>query len=228
MSKEVQELFTSIAPSYDFLNHFLSFSVDKRWRDKAVASLGKKAPGRVLDLCAGTLDLSQKLLQKFPSSEVIAADFAVAMLEEGKAKLRGKDKAYRVCADGHRMPFGKESFDAVLCAFGIRNLEKRPEAAQEIRRVLKSGGKLIVLEFFRPDRFFSKLFYQTYGKYVLPRLGGAISKNRKAYEYLQNSIQHFLSVEEYCHLLLKHGFRKPEVLPLSGGIAHRVVAEAAA
>ncbi len=228
MSKEVQELFTSIAPSYDFLNHFLSLSIDKRWRDKAIASLGKRAPGRVLDLCAGTLDLTQKLTQKFPASEIVAADFALAMLEEGKAKIRGKDKAYRICADGHQLPFAGNSFDAVLCAFGIRNLEKRPEAAREIRRVLKPGGKLIVLEFFRPSRFFSKFFYQTYGKYVLPRLGGVLSKNRKAYEYLQNSIQHFLSVEEYCQLLLDHGFSKPEVLPLSGGIAHRIVAEASA
>lgn len=226
MSKEVQELFTSIAPSYDFLNHFLSFSVDKRWRDKAIAALGKSAPERLLDLCAGTLDLTQKVMQKFPTSEVFAADFAVAMLEEGREKVRGKAKAHRICADGHRLPFGTASFDAVLCAFGIRNLENRSQAAKEIRRVLRPGGKLIVLEFFRPDRFFSKLFYQTYGKYVLPRIGGAISRNRKAYEYLQNSIQHFFSVEEYSRLLLEHGFQKPEVLPLSGGIAHRIVAEA--
>ena len=85
----------------------------------------------------------------------------------------------------------------------------------------------MVLEFFRPDRFFSKLFYQTYGKYVLPRIGGAVSRNRKAYQYLQNSIQHFLSVEDYCRLLLDKGFLNPEVLPLSGGIAHRVAFTAA-
>lgn len=227
MSKEIQKLFTSIAPSYDFLNHFLSFSVDKRWRDKAISALGKEAPGRVLDLCAGTLDLTQKILKKFPKTEVFAADFAVAMLEEGREKVRGQAKAHRIGADGHRLPFADNSFGAVVCAFGIRNLEEREKAALEIRRVMKKDGKLVVLEFFRPDRFLSKLFYQTYGKYVLPRIGGAISRNRKAYEYLQNSIQHFLSVEDYCRLLIDKGFRNPEVLPLSGGIAHRVTVTAA-
>ena len=178
----------------------------------------------VLDLCAGTLDLSQKIAQKFPASRIFAADFAVAMLEAGREKWSRMPKAHRIAADGHRLPFADASFDAVVCAFGIRNLEQREKAATEIRRVLKKGGKLVVLEFFRPNRFFSKLFYQTYGKYVLPRIGGAISRNRKAYEYLQNSIQHFLSVEEYCGLLLDHGFVRPEVLALSGGIAHRVSA----
>ncbi|HKY64542.1 MAG TPA: ubiquinone/menaquinone biosynthesis methyltransferase [bacterium] len=226
MSKEIQQLFTQIAPSYDFLNHFLSFSVDKRWRDKVVAALGKEAPGRVLDLCAGTLDLTQKILKKFPKTEVFAADFAVAMLEEGRGKVRGLAKAHRIGADGHRLPFAERSFDAVVCAFGIRNLEEREKAAGEIRRVMKPGAKLVVLEFFRPERLFSKLFYRTYGKYVLPRIGGAVSRHRKAYEYLQNSIQHFLSVEEYSRLLLDHGFTRPEVLPLSGGIAHRLAATA--
>jgi len=224
MSKEIQQLFTSIAPRYDFLNHFLSFSVDKRWREKAIAALGPDGPGRVLDLCAGTLDLTQKISKKFPKSEVFAADFAVAMLEEGRNKVKGNVKTHRIGADGHRLPFADASFDAVVCAFGIRNLEEREVAAIELRRVMKPGAKLVVLEFFRPERFFSKLFYQTYGKYVLPRIGGAVSRNRKAYEYLQNSIQHFLSVEEYCRLLLDHGFTQPQVLPLSGGIAHRIAA----
>ena len=227
MSKEIQQLFTSIAPSYDFLNHFLSFSVDKRWRDKVVAALAKETPDRVLDLCAGTLDLTQKILKKFPRAEVFAADFAVAMLEEGRDKVRGQAKAHRIGADGHQLPFADQSFDAVVCAFGIRNLEEREKAAAEIRRVMKKGAQLVVLEFFRPERLFSKLFYQTYGKYVLPRIGGAVSRNRKAYEYLQNSIQHFLSVEEYCRRLLDYGFRRPKVLPLSGGIAHRIAVVAA-
>lgn len=224
MSKEVQELFTSIAPSYDFLNHCLSFSIDKRWRDKAIASLGKSPPNRVLDLCAGTLDLTQKVLEKFPKTEVIAADFSLAMLEAGEHKIRELSKAHRICADGHHLPLPNESFDAVLCAFGIRNLEQRKLAAREIHRVLRQGGKLIILEFFRPEKLLSRLFYKTYGRYVLPRIGGAISKNRRAYQYLQDSIQGFLSVGEYTDLLKQHGFKETKPTPLSGGIAHLVTA----
>jgi len=224
MSKEVQELFTSIAPSYDFLNHFLSLSIDKRWRDKAIAAIGEEAPARVLDLCAGTLDLTQKLQEKFPQTEVAAVDFAIAMLEAGRAKIPKTARTWRICADGHQLPFPERSFDAVLCAFGIRNLEDRDRAAAEIRRVLRPKGKLVVLEFFKPDSLFSKFFYRTYGQHVLPRLGGAISKNRKAYEYLQNSIQGFLTVEEYQDLLHQHRLDPVQVVPLSGGIAHLVVA----
>ncbi|HCU24553.1 MAG TPA: hypothetical protein DF383_06005, partial [Deltaproteobacteria bacterium] len=211
---------------YDFLNHCLSFSIDKRWRDKTIDALKPLRSQKVLDLCAGTLDLTQKLLKKFPFSEVFAADFTLAMLEAGEEKLRNQSHAYRICADGHRLPFGRHSFDAVVCAFGIRNLEDREQAAAEIRRVLKPGGRLVILEFFRPEKFFTKFFYRTYGKFILPKLGGMISKNRRAYEYLQNSIQHFFSAEEYVRLLTQHGFRNAEILPLSGGIAHRITAEA--
>jgi demethylmenaquinone methyltransferase / 2-methoxy-6-polyprenyl-1,4-benzoquinol methylase len=225
MSKEVQELFSSIAPSYDFLNHCLSFSIDKRWRHKAIAALERRAPKRVLDLCAGTLDLSKNLATQYPSCEIWAVDFSLAMLEEGKKKIKSHPTIHRICADGHSLPFSDQSFDAVICAFGIRNLEHRNQAAIEIRRVLKKGGCLVVLEFFRPDKLFSKLFYQSYGKYVLPKIGGVISKNRKAYQYLQDSITHFMSVEEYSQLLSEQGLQTIKILPLSGGIAHLVIAE---
>lgn len=224
MSKEIQELFTSIAPSYDFLNHFLSLSVDRRWRTHAVASLGKKAPRRILDLCAGTLDLSQKVADTFPKSEVIAVDFALAMLRAGEKKIAKDGRIRRICADGHSLPFPDGSFDAALCAFGIRNLEVREQAAREIQRVLVPGSRLVVLEFFRPTGSFSKVFHQTYGKHILPRVGGLVSKNREAYEYLQNSIQNFFSVDEYCAFLESFGFKDIEAKRLSGGIAHRVAA----
>jgi ubiquinone/menaquinone biosynthesis methyltransferase len=225
MSKEVQRLFESIAPSYDFLNHALSLSIDKRWRTQVIAALGKKNPTRVLDLCAGTLDLTQKLLERFPKTQVISVDFALAMLSAGEKKIRKNWRAIRICADGHHLPFSDGAFDAVLCGFGIRNLEDREQASEEIHRVLIPGGKLVVLEFFRPNRPLAKLFYGTYGKHILPRIGGAISKNREAYEYLQNSIQNFFTVEEYQEFLEKRGFRNVQSKSLAGGIAHRVIAQ---
>jgi demethylmenaquinone methyltransferase/2-methoxy-6-polyprenyl-1,4-benzoquinol methylase len=225
MSKAVQQLFSSIAPKYDFLNHFMSLSIDRRWREKTLASLKGRDWDSILDLCSGTLDLTERLSQIFPSSHVVAVDFSLAMLEHGRHKLKGADLCHCVCADGHTLPFPEDSFDAVVCAFGIRNLERRSQALGEIRRVLRKNGRLVVLEFFRPEKVFSKLFYQTYGKFVIPQIGGVISKNRQAYEYLQRSIGEFFSVEEYVEFLNQHGFKKITTTPLSGGIAHRVTAE---
>ncbi len=224
MSKAVQEIFSSIAPRYDFLNHFMSLSIDRRWREIALAALNGKHYDRILDLCAGTLDLSSRLAEIFPRSQIVAADFSMAMLEEGRKKLTSNPAAC-VCADGHFLPFRGKSFDAVICAFGIRNLENRERAMGEIQRILTREGKLVVLDFFRPTALFSKFFHHTYGKWVIPSLGGIFSKNRRAYRYLQDSIQNFFSAEEYCVFLKNHGFRTAHALPLSGGIAHRIVAE---
>lgn len=201
----------------------MSLSIDRRWRDKALSRLKGLRLERVLDLCAGTLDLSISIREIFPETEIHAVDFALPMLEQGQRKLSRAPRIHLICADGHRLPFPDKKFDAVVCAFGIRNLEDREQAAKEIRRVLKPGGTLIVLEFFRPEKILPKLFYQTYGKYVIPRVGGWISKNRQAYEYLQNSILNFLSIGEYEKLLKEFGFSKITSKPLSGGIAHEVV-----
>jgi ubiquinone/menaquinone biosynthesis methyltransferase len=225
MSKAVQKLFTSIAPHYDFLNHFLSFSIDRHWREKAIQSLKGHPVHQVLDLCAGTLDLSVLLLKNFPKAHVTPLDFSLGMLQEGQKKILNNQRLTILCSDAHHLPFPDQSFDTIVCGFGIRNLEHRAQAAQEIRRVLKPGGKLLVLEFFRPDNMVSNLFYKTYGKYILPKLGGFISKNRDAYEYLQNSIFHFMTVEEYIQLLKENGFQTVISFPLSKGIAHRVLAE---
>jgi demethylmenaquinone methyltransferase/2-methoxy-6-polyprenyl-1,4-benzoquinol methylase len=225
MAKAVQKLFSSIAPKYDFLNHFMSLSVDRGWRDKALSHLKELKLNRVLDLCAGTLDLSLALRKIYPEVEIHAVDFALPMLEHGQNKLPKKHRIHLTCADGHHLPYPAEKFDAVVCGFGIRNLENREEAAKEIRRILKPGGSLIVLEFFRPEKILPKLFYQTYGKYIIPRVGGWISKNPQAYQYLQNSIQDFLSIVEYESLLRNFGFKEIKSKPLSGGIAHEVLAK---
>lgn len=225
MSKTVQDLFTSIAPKYDFLNHFLSLSIDRRWREKAISLIKGHPNAQILDLCAGTLDLTQRILELFPHSQVTALDFSMAMLEHGRKKLPAHRGYSLICADGHDLPLAENQFDAVVCAFGIRNLEGRVLACREIRRVLKPEGKLVVLEFFRPKKIFPRLFFQTYGKYIIPRLGGMISKNRQAYEYLQNSIGDFLSIEDYKSLLKKNGFSSVSSQALSGGIAQLVLAE---
>lgn len=224
MSKAVQKLFTEIAPKYDFLNHCLSLTIDRRWRDKALARLEGRKLNRILDLCAGTLDLSQGLLKTFPQCQVVAVDFSLAMLESGRSKVNEAGRCQLLCADGHSLPLQNESFDAVVCGFGIRNLECRQRAVEEIRRVLRPGGTLLVLEFFRPEKGLAKAFYQTYGRFVIPKLGGLISKNPEAYQYLQDSIQRFFSIGEYESLLCENGFAQVQSQKLSGGIAHEVLA----
>lgn len=224
MSKAVQKLFTEIAPKYDFLNHCLSLNIDRRWREAALGRLKGTEVKRALDLCAGTLDLSQGLVRHFPEAAIISLDFSLAMLESGRSKVRDKEHCHIICADGHNLPFSDQCFDLVVCGFGIRNLECRERAAEEISRVLKPGGHLLVLEFFRPEKGLARAFYQTYGKFVIPKLGGLISKNPQAYQYLQDSIQHFFSIEEYQELLQKHGFGEIISRKLSGGIAHELLA----
>lgn len=225
MSKAVQAMFSEIAPRYDFLNRFLSLSIDKSWRKQAIAALQPKPNSKILDLCAGTLDLSQGLLEAYSDCQVTALDFSLKMLEAGQDKVSDSFRCQILCADGHHLPFPDQSFEGVICGFGIRNLEERQQAASEIYRVLKPGAILVVLEFFRPERSFAKLFYHTYGKILIPRLGGLLAKNREAYQYLQNSILDFFSIEEYENLLLETGFSDVESRPLSGGIAHIVVAK---
>lgn len=225
MAKAVQNLFNEIAPRYDFLNHFLSLNIDAKWRDRALSHLQESHCHRVLDLCAGTLDLTQRLLEIFPKAQVTALDFSGPMLEAGRKKIGDTTRCQLLCADAHNLPFPNASFDALVCAFGIRNLEGREQAAKEISRILKPGGALIVLEFFKPKKFFPKLFYKTYGKHVIPNVGGMISKNRKAYQYLQDSIQNFLSIDEYEELLKQFGFGDIRSKALSGGIAHEVFAK---
>lgn len=224
MSRQVQELFASIAPSYDFLNHFMSLSIDKKWREKALAKIKPNTSGPILDLCAGTLDLTQRLQEIFPKNQIFSVDFTLPMLEQGKGKLNKQHSSQLLCGDGHHLPLQSESFDAVICAFGIRNLEQREQAAEEIYRILKPGGQLVVLEFFRPENFLSKLFYQSYGKFIIPWLGGIFSKNRQAYQYLQNSILDFFSISEYEDFLSTQHFDKISSSPLSSGIAYCVEA----
>lgn len=225
MSKEIQNLFHEIAPQYDRINRVMSLSIDVRWREKALQALKGRHWPCIVDLCAGTLDLSKRLLELFPESEVLPLDFTLAMLQQGQYKIQQDKKCAPICADGHHIPLPDNSIDAIICAFGIRNLENRPQAAKEIFRILRPRGKLVVLEFFRPNKGIPKLFYSTYGKWIIPRVGGMISKKRSAYQYLQDSIQAFLSIEEYKSLLKKHGFKKVECTPLSFGIVHRVVAD---
>jgi ubiquinone/menaquinone biosynthesis methyltransferase len=219
---QVQRMFDRIAPGYDRANRVMSLGIDARWRRRAVASLLAHAPdGDALDLCAGTLDSTLAIHRAFPQARLLAGDFAAEMLEHGAKKLTG-DAAQRVKTrqmDAHALPLADSSMDAIFCAFGIRNLSDLERASAEQARVLRSGGRLVVLEFFRPTRLVTRLVHKVYNETLLPLVGWAITGDREAYRYLPRSIGRFDDVAQYAERLARAGFVDVEVESLTFGVA---------
>lgn len=187
----VRDVFQQIAPRYDLLNHVLSLNADRRWRRRAVDLLEWDAAphGRYLDLCAGTLDLAAELGNR-PGfgGEVIGADFAPAMLERGRGK---SSRVTAVAADALSLPFGDTSFDGATVGFGVRNLMDLDAGLREVARVIKPGGRLVILEFTTPRRQPLRALYLGYFRQVLPRIGRLVSKHRSAYDWLPASVLAF-------------------------------------
>lgn len=215
----VRDMFSDIAPRYDFLNHFLSFSQDRRWRRRTARRFGRilrRTETRVLDLCCGTGDLAfafdrvrlrairDRTAYRFP---IVGSDFAEPMLERArkKAKDRRRSVAF-VAADALKLPFADESFDLVASAFGFRNLANYEHGLREMARVLKPGGQAGILEFSMPERGAMAVLYRFYFRCVLPLLGGMISGSREAYSYLPNSVAKFPSPAALGALMQKSGF----------------------
>jgi ubiquinone/menaquinone biosynthesis methyltransferase len=212
-------MFDRIAPTYDLLNRLLSGGVDERWRARAVSLLAEAPPGDVLDLCAGTMDLSASIERTFPRRRVVALDFSASMLEAGRAKA---PHAEVVVGDATALPFADGSFAAVVCGFGMRNLSDTSRGAREVRRVLRPGGLFVTLELFRPSHLAARAFHAAYAKVVLPALGGLVSGDRGAYRYLARSMGSFFTREEYEDLLRAAGFREVSGVDLTLGVASLV------
>jgi demethylmenaquinone methyltransferase / 2-methoxy-6-polyprenyl-1,4-benzoquinol methylase len=201
----ISGMFDAIAGRYDFLNHVLSAGIDRRWRKRAIASLRLTGRERVLDLCTGTADLAIDAMRANPSAaRVVGIDFAGAMLAIGREKIAADDLAGTIAlvrGDAMRIPMADASVDAVTIAFGIRNVAEVPVACREIRRVLKPGGRLAILEFAVPTRPVFKQIYMWYVRQVLPRVGRAVSRHEGAYTYLQASIEAFVTPAEFVTIL---------------------------
>ena len=216
----VRRMFDRIAPRYDLLNRLLALRTDVRWRRRLVAALDLPAAARVLDLCAGTLDVAAEVRRQCPAAHVVGVDFSRAMLARG----RPKTALPAAQADALALPFAAGAFDAVTVAFGVRNLESPGRGLAEIARVLRPGGHLGVLELFRPAGAFARLVHAVYDRALVPLVGGTVSRDPTAYRYLADSIDAFASVAEFTVLLEASGFVGVRSRTLWPGVAALVVA----
>lgn len=217
----VRSMFDRIAPRYDLLNRLLSAGTDVRWRRAAADALGLRAPARVLDLCTGTADLLIEVLGRDARHRGLGVDLSHAMLSRGGSKLRrrGLDgRAGLASGDAERLPLGDACCDAATVAFGIRNVSDPGRALRELRRVLRPGAPLVVLEFALPRGPLGALYRFYFGR-LLPRVGALFSGDAGAYRYLPESVARFPSPEAFGALLAEAGFERVTRAPLSLGIA---------
>jgi len=214
-------MFDRIAPRYDLLNHLLSAGVDKSWRRVCVDGLRLRPGSAVLDLCTGTADLLIEALGRDSSHHGVGIDLSTAMLTRGLDKLRGRGMDGRgslAGGDAERLPLTADAFDAAMVAFGIRNVGNIPAALREVHRVLRPGGRLLVLEFSMPKGLLGRL-YRFYFARVLPRIGGLISGDRGAYSYLPASVARFPGPEAFAALMTESGFEAVSWRKLTAGVA---------
>ena len=218
---QVATMFDSIAHRYDFLNRFLSAGIDITWRKKAIGYLKDINPQKILDVATGTADvalMAQKILQP---TAIVGIDISDGMLDVGRQKIQkaGVQEIIKLYnGDSASIQYADNSFDAVTVAFGVRNFEFLEKGLAEILRVLRPGGKLVVLEFSRPKNFLVKPFYNLYMKKISPNIGKMFSKNKEAYAYLDASIQKFPEGENFLQILNKVGYHNIINKPLSLGI----------
>jgi len=226
----VRSMFDSIAPRYDLLNRLLSLGIDRRWRRFAVSQLRIPAGGRVLDIATGTCDLALEIADRTPESvKIVGEDFTQGMLVQGQRKLDRSPLGQRILlvnAPCEEIPHPDGCFDAITIAFGIRNVVERDKGLREMWRVLKPGGRVVILEFSNPrSRLFRQLYY-FYFRRLLPTIGGLFSQ-RSAYQYLPDSVLEFPPQEAFCALMTTAGFEAVSFTDLTWGIASVYVGERA-
>lgn len=217
----VRSLFDGIAHRYDLLNHLFSGGVDMYWRGKAIARLRAAAPERILDVATGTGDFAIAAARLSPRA-IVGVDIAGAMLEVGRAKVAARGLEGLITlreADAEQLPFGEGTFDAAIVAFGVRNFEHLEAGLAEMARVLRPGGRIVVLEFSRPRAFPFRQLYMAYFRGLMPLAGRIISGHPHAYAYLASSVMAFPEGDDFCAILTRAGFAGASAERLTGGIA---------
>lgn len=217
---QVSRMFDNIAWRYDFLNHFLSLGIDRRWRKRAIHILKNASPEKILDVACGTGDLSIEAVKLKPG-KITGIDISEGMLIKGREKLRRKrleNIITLIKGDSESLQFDDHSFDAAMVAFGVRNFEDLNKGLAEILRVLKPGGLLIVLEFSKPAGRFVKSIYNFYFFRILPFMGKVFSRDKSAYNYLPRSVNTFPDRNDFLDILNKIGFKETFFEELTMGI----------
>ncbi len=225
--EQVAEMFNNIAGRYDFLNHFLSMGIDKGWRKKAIAETAMVQPGKILDVATGTADLAIAAASLQPD-QIVGIDIADQMLAVGRKKIAEKNLSNVITlqtADSEHLPFKTGEFDAVTCAYGVRNFEHLEAGLKDMCRVLRSGGKIIILEFSHPTAFPVKQLFGFYFKFILPLMGRLVSKHSRAYTYLPESVMAFPQGQDFCRILTNCGFKNAKAQPLTFGICSLYTAD---
>jgi len=219
--KSIQRMFDAIAPTYDFLNHLISFGLDVRWRKRAISFLKEKRSGNFLDIAAGSGDMIIELLKLQPKS-IVSTDFSLNMINVLKQKLNRISSGcpiHILSCDAHYLPFQTSTFDGAVVAFGIRNFLDKGKALREMFRVLKPGGIAIILELTVPRKIIVRHLYQFYTKTLLPLIGRIISNHNTAYSYLPESIKSFPEQREFLDMMRISGFHKATAHELTFGTA---------
>lgn len=219
--EQIEEMFDKIAFRYDFLNHFLSLGIDFYWRRKALRLLAPANPQHLLDVGTGTADMAILAARILKPARISGVDLSEKMLEIGRQKLQALQLAVPIellKADCEALPFEDQSFDAVSVAFGVRNFEHLEQGLAEMLRVLKPGGRLVILEFSRPTAFPVKQLFEVYFRYITPYIGKWFARSKEAYAYLPESVQAFPQGSQMTDILTKIGYRDALCKPLTFGI----------
>lgn len=219
--EQVASMFNNISRTYDFLNHFLSLGIDVIWRKIAIKELSKDKPALILDVATGTGDLAFEAIKILDPEKVIGIDISDGMLSISREKIskRKMHEKFEVrLGDSEKLLFEDNTFDAVTVAFGVRNFEDLEKGLRDMLRVLKPGGKAVILEFSKPKVFPVKQAYNFYFKYITPTIGRIFSKDNSAYTYLPESVASFPDGEKFDTLMQKVGFKNTKFRPLTFGI----------
>src|ERR1700754_1483585 len=219
--EQVADMFNNISKTYDFLNHFLSLGIDIIWRKKAINELKKDQPKLILDVATGTGDFAFEAFKILKPKKIIGVDISQGMLDIAQQKIAKRNLNHQFeikLGDSEKLPFEADQFDAVTVAYGVRNFENLELGLADINRVLKTGGKAVVLEFSKPKVFPVKQLYKLYFNYITPGIGKLFSKDSRAYSYLPESVAAFPDGKDFVALMDKVGFKHTKARPLAFGI----------